>query len=284
MTSRMIPNPPEPARDDAILPVTRVLAAGVIPFLLAAFLILYIRPQTTARFFAWEIGSPLTAALMGAGYLGGACFFGRLLGERRWHRVGGGFPAVAVFTLFMLATTLLHWDAFDPTHWPFLVWLVIYLVTPIAVLWVWRLNRRRDPGRPEPGDVVVPPVACRVVLIAGVALLLMAVFIFIVPQSAVAVWPWPQTPLTARVMAGWLALLGTGALTLSFERRWSGWRIPLQSIIVWQALLAAAFALRRGAFGPAGPLNWFTLFTITGLAVAVGFHIQMERRRRNIDA
>lgn len=284
MTNRMTPDPTDLTRDDAILPITRLLAAGVIPFLIAAFLILYVRPQTTARLFAWDIASPLTTALMGAGYLGGAYFFGRLLGERHWHRVGGGFPAVAVFTLFMLAATLIHWDTFDPGHWPFLVWLVIYLVTPVAVPLVWRLNRRRDPGRPEPGDVAVSPLVGRAMLAVGVALLTAAVFIFAVPQPAVAVWPWPLTPLTARVVAGWLALLGAGASALGFERRWSGWRIPLQSIMVWQALLVLAFALRREAFGPAGPLNWFTLFTLAGLAVAAAFYLQMERRRRKVDA
>ncbi|HEY1409688.1 MAG TPA: hypothetical protein VF434_12145, partial [Promineifilum sp.] len=62
-------------QDDAILPSTRLVAAGVIPFLIAAFIILYLLPGTTGERFAWEIGSPLTAALMGAGYLGGAYFF-----------------------------------------------------------------------------------------------------------------------------------------------------------------------------------------------------------------
>lgn len=285
MTNRMTtPKPTDPARDDIILPLTRLLAAVVIPFLVAAFLILYGWPKTTPRLFAWDIASPLTTALMGAGYLGGAFFFARLLGERRWHRVGGGFPAVAVFTLFMLAATLLHWDTFDPRHWPFLVWLVIYLVTPVAVPLAWRLNRRRDPGHAEPGDAVVSPPVGRAVLAIGVALLAAALFIFAVPQTAIDVWPWPLTPLTARVVAGWLALLAAGALTLGFERRWSGWRIPLQSILVWQSLLALAFALRREAFGPAGSLNWFTLFTLAGLAVAAVFYRQMERRRRTIDA
>jgi hypothetical protein len=30
-------------------------------------------------------------------------------------------------------------------------------------------------------------------------------------------WPWTLTPLTARVMCGWVALLGVGAFTMSNE-------------------------------------------------------------------
>lgn len=267
--------------DDAILPVTRLLAAAVIPFLVVAFIILYFLPQETGRRFAWEIASPLTTALMGAGYLGGAYFFARVLGERRWHRVGGGFPSVTVFTVVMLAATFLHWDTFNPGHWPFLVWFAIYILTPIAVPAVWWLNRRRDPGTAEANDALLPPVAGRAVLVAGALLLVIAAVLFLFPRAAVELWPWPLTPLTARVMAGWQALLGVGALAMGREERWSGWRIPLQSILIWQALLVTAFFLRRDAFGPGGPFNWFTLYTLLGLLAAAAFYLLMERRRRS---
>lgn len=268
----------DPPRDDAILPPTRLVAAIVIPFLVAAFAILYLWPESTPQWFAWKIDSRLTTALMGAGYLGGAYFFGRLLGDRLWHRFGGGLPAVAVFTAVMLAATLLHRDIFDPGHWPFWVWLVIYILTPVVVPLVWWANRRRDPGTPEVGDALLPAASGRFILVAGVVLVGVAAVVFFLPAKAIELWPWPLTPLTARVMAGWLALLGTGALTMSRERRWSGWRIPLQSILLWQALLVVAFVIRRDDFGPGGPLNWFTLFTVTGLLIAVVFYTGMERR------
>lgn len=265
--------------DDAIRPLTRGVAAAVIPFLLAAFAILYLFPATTGRLFAWEIASPLTAALMGAGYLGGAYFFGRVLSGPRWHHVAGGFPAVAVFTVIMLVTTLLHWATFDPGHWPFWVWLALYGLTPILVTLAWARNRATDPRRPEAGETLLPPAAGVVATAAGVVLLAAAAGIFARPAAAAEVWPWPLTPLTARVVAGWLALLGVGALALRGERRWSAWRVPLQSVLLWQALLALAFLWRRDDFGPGGPLNWFTLFTVGGLLVAAAFYLTLERRR-----
>lgn len=272
----------EPPADDRIHPLTRGVAAAVIPFLVAAFVILYIVPESTGRLFAWEIASPLTTALMGAGYLGGAYFFGRVLTGRHWHRVGGGFPPVAVLTVVMLAATLLHWETFDPGHWPFWVWLVIYIVTPLVVPLAWRRNRAADPGAPEAGDVLLSPAVGRFVVAAGVLFLIGAAVLFFRPGAAIEFWPWPLTPLTARVLAGWGALLGGGALALASERRWSAWRIPFQSILIWQLLLAAAFVLRRSAFAPGGWLNWFTLFTLGGILVAAEFYRRMERRRRTL--
>lgn len=276
-------SPTDPPRDDRVLSITRLLAAAVIPFLVAAFLILYLSPEDTTDLFAWSIASPLTTSLMGAGYLGGAYFFARVLTGDQWHRVGGGFPAVAVFTAVMLAATLLHWDTFDPGHWPFLVWLAIYIVTPAIVPAVWWINRRRDPVIPEAAVGLLPPQAGWFLLLAGLGLAGSAAFLFLWPAAAIDLWPWPLTPLTARVLAGWLALLAAGALAMARERRWSGWRIPVQSILLWQILLLAAFYLRRDAFGPAGPVNWYTGFTLLGVVASATFYLLMERRRRSVE-
>lgn len=268
-------------RDDAILPLTRVVAAAVIPFLLVAFAILYLRLLEMGRWFAWDIAAPITAALMGAGYLGGAYFFARVLAARRWSHVAAGFPPVAVFTVAMLAATLLHWDTFDPGHWPFLVWLVIYLVTPILVTAAWHLNRRRDPNdrQPDSDPSTVPALVRRVVFIIGMFLLAEAAVLFLGPGIAADRWPWPLTPLTARVLAGWQLLLAVGALTLAGESRWSAWRIPLQSILVWQLLLLAAMIVHRETLTDGRLLNWFTLYTVGGLIGSAVFYAVMERRQ-----
>ena len=45
--------PVAPKRDDAVLPATRALSAAIVPFLLAAFVVLYWYPRETGRLFAW---------------------------------------------------------------------------------------------------------------------------------------------------------------------------------------------------------------------------------------
>ena len=73
---------------------TRLLALVIIPFLLGAFVILYGFPRDTARLFAWPIKPTMTSMMLASAYLGGAYFFVRVLAERHWNVINGGFPPV----------------------------------------------------------------------------------------------------------------------------------------------------------------------------------------------
>jgi len=258
-----------PLHNDRILPLTRAVAWIIIPFLIAAFIILYLDGTHTAAWFAWEIPSSLTTALMGAGYLGGAYFFLRVgLGRPalHWHNVHLGYPPVTAFTLFMLLATLLHLDKFLTANWPFWVWLILYIVTPILVPFVWWRNRGEDPRVPLPGDRIVPNWLRLAMSFAGGFLLAVCIAAFFRPDAFIAIWPWTLSPLTARVMAGWhAALLGVGALVLASEARWSAWVVPMQSITLWYGLLLLALIWHSEELGAAGLLNWYTFFTIGGL-------------------
>jgi len=283
--------PPEVLqRDDRILPLTRAVAWIVIPFLAAAFIILYLDGRHTGEWFAWEIPSRLTTALMGAGYLGGAYFFLRVgLGARRhhadlgaghlspssyvasssglrWHHVHLGYPPVTAFTILMLLATLLHLDKFITENWPFWVWLVIYIVTPLLVPFVWWLNRRSDPRRPGPGERIVPNWLRVIMAFAGGFLIALSLAALIRPDIFVDIWPWTLSPLTARIMAGWHALLGVGSLVLASDNRWSAWPVPMQSIAIWYGLLLLALFWHRQELGAAGLLNWYTFFVAGGLS------------------
>ncbi len=99
-------------------------------FLVAAFIVLYFLPDESGQRFAWQINPAMTAAWMGAGYLGGAYFFVRVLLGKRWHRILPGFRALTAFTWAMLVATPLHWSRFDLGHRLFQIWLVLYVVTP----------------------------------------------------------------------------------------------------------------------------------------------------------
>ena len=288
--------------DDRILPLTRAVAWLVIPFLVAAFVILYVDGRHTADWFAWAIDSRLTTALMGAGYLGGAYFFLRValgpgrqhihlgagytpdasyVAQRtavRWHEVQVGYWPVTTFTVAMLLATLLHWDKFLTGNWPFWVWLVLYIVTPLLVPFVWWRNRPADPRTPRSGERLVPGWMRGVMGFAGGFLLVLSVAAFIRPDLITAVWPWTLSSLTARVMAGWHALLGVGALTLGAEVRWSGWIIPMQSIAIWMGLMLLALRLHQAELGAAGLSNWYTVFVLCGLLGLTAVWLLMRGR------
>src|SRR5437879_4609439 len=103
-------------RNDRILPETRWLAVLIIPFLVAAFILLYFWPNDTDKLFAWTIKPAMTPMMLAAAYLGGIYFFTRVLLAKQWHLVKVGFFAVTAFASLLGLATVLQWHRF--THSP----------------------------------------------------------------------------------------------------------------------------------------------------------------------
>jgi hypothetical protein len=268
-----------PGQDDRIYPFTRIVAAVVVPFLVLAFIILYFFPEQSGGRFAWAIQPNMTAMFMGAGYIGGSWLFINAIFGRRWHRVAPGFAPVTTFTIVMLLATALHWDRFDPGHLPFILWLGLYVVTPCLVPLVWLHNRRADSGAPEEDDLQTPAAARWGLRLIGLAILLFAVAGFLQPEWLSSVWVWKLSPLTARIMSGWFALLGVGGLVIGRETRWSSWRVGLQAIGLWHLLVVIAALLNPGDFS-GGLLNWYLVSVIAILLGMIGLYGMMEWQRR----
>jgi len=267
-----------PVRDDSILLQTRLALIVVVPFLLLAFLILYIFPDQSGERFAWTIKPHMTALFIGSGYLAGAYMFVYTIFGRRWHRIKTAFPAVTTFTVAMLLATVLHWDRFDLKHFPFQLWLILYVITPVLVPYLWVKNRVTDSGVPEPNDIPVPVLVRWAFTLAGGIGIALALFMFINPQAIIPLWPWTLTPLTARVLGGWFGLLGVGGLYASQDPRWSAWRVPLQSITVWGILILIGVWMNPQDFS--GVLwNPFTIGTTFVIASLIAFQIRMELKR-----
>jgi len=173
-------------RDDRMLPLTRGVAAAIVPFLVVAFVVLYPFPGDTRRLFAWQIRPTLTPMLLGSAYLGGAYFFVRVAAARSWRSVKGGFVPVAA--------------------------------------------------------------------VGGLALLT-GVFLFLVPDAAIASWPWTLTPLTARVIDA-VFCLGLGGLGALLDRRWQSARILLQVAGVMLVLMLVAGVRAHAQLDPGNVLTW----------------------------
>ena len=268
-------------RDDRILPQTRLMLILVVPFLLLAFLILYIFPDLSGERFAWAIKPHMTALFIGSGYLAGAYMFVFAIFGKRWHRVKAAFPPVTVFTIAMLLATLIHWDRFDVTHLPFQLWLILYILTPIIIPWLWIRNRVTDIGIPDPDDRSVPGFAKWAFMVFGVVGVVMAFFMFISPGSVIPIWPWALSPLTARILGGWFGLLGVGGFYAGRDSRWSAWRVPLQSITLWGILILTGAFINPADFTN-GLWNPFTVGTAVVVLSLLVFQVWMgSRRKRN---
>lgn len=265
-------------KDKEIYSVTRLVAAVVVPFLWLAFLILYFYPDMTDERFAWAIQPHMTSLYLGAGYLGGSWLFINTIFGKRWHRVQAGYLPVTAFTWFIMLSTFLHWDRFLHGNLGFKLWLILYVITPFLVPAIWYNNHKADSGQPEEKDVKISSTVLWILKLIAVGSLLFVVVGFINPNFVVDVWPWMLTPLTARLMCGWIGLLGIGALTLSNETRWSGWKIPLESIAIWHVLVFAGAAMKPADF-TTGLINWYTVAIGIMMIGIFVLYSMMEMRR-----
>jgi hypothetical protein len=235
-------------RDDRLLPATRRAALVIFIVHVPAVVVLWAAPGETTDRWAWAIAPQLSAIFLGSGYGAGAYFFWRTFRARRWHPSSAGVLGASVFAALMLLATLLHWDRFNHGDAPFLAafafwgWIVVYIVSPPAVFALWWRNRATDPRTPGAAE----PLLSVAVLFAarGFALVALAVAVvfFLSPATAIDLWPWQLTPLTARVLACLTAQVGVGALVLSLDRRWSTWRLIVQTFFVATALLLVGAA------------------------------------------
>jgi hypothetical protein len=265
--------------DDRVLPVTRALSVAIIPFLLVAFVVLYLFPGDTGRLFAWTIVPPLTPLVLASVYLGGAYFFLRAARATRWHTVKAGFPPVATFATLMGIATVLHWGRFNHSHVAFWLWAALYFTTPFLVAGVWLANRRFEDRAPV-DDVAVPETVARITGSIGVLAVATSLFLFLLPQVAIDVWPWKLTVLTARVM-GAIFALGLAAVGGFTERRWSAFRTMLQVEGFMLVLILVGGVRAAGDLDPANVLTWLFTAGFAGLLVAsVAVYVRMEQRRR----
>jgi hypothetical protein len=262
-------------RSDRVLLPTRVLAAVIVPFLVLAFIVLVPWPTDTKRLFAWQIKPTMSAMVLGSVYLGGAYFFLRVVRASRWHTVAGGFVPVATFATLMGVTTILHWGRFLHGNVAFWLWVALYSTTPVLVLAVFVRNQREYDREPD-SSARIGSVAAAALVLVGVTSMAMCLFLYLLPQRGVAVWPWQLTPLTAR-MLGAIFALGVAGVGAWWERRWSAVRILLQVAGFMLVLILIAAARAHSEFDTSNALTWLLLvgFALTTGAV-LAFYVRME--------
>lgn len=256
-------------RDDRVLPLTRGVAYAIVPFLVVAFAVLYPVPTDTGTLFAWHIASPLTAMVLASAYLGGAYFFVRAVRARDWHTIKGGFLPVAAFATLLGVATILHWPLFIHRNVAFWLWTLLYFTTPFLIVVVFLRNRRHDRPPSIEDRLISRPVATTVAVV-GAAALVTGAALFLAPRSVAGWWPWPLTPLTARVM-GAVFCLGAAGLGAPLDRRWTSARLPVQVALIMLVLMLVAGLRARSEL--TGWLAWAFAagFVVVTVALAIWY-------------
>lgn len=264
-------------RDDRVLAPTRWTATLIVPVLTAAFVILYLFPERTQDLWAWTIEPTMTAMFMGGGYLAGAWFFARVARARHGHQALAGLVGTSLFATMLLGATILHWDRFNHDHVSFWAWLGLYVATPPLLPWLWARNRRTDPVVPSADEVRVPAPLRALLALAGTATLLFALVMFVRPSVVVDRWPWSLTPLTARVLAGFIAFPAATMALFATDVRWSSFRLPAETATIGLGLILVATLRAGDEFR--GAMGGYAAALLGVVVVLVLLQVTMSKRR-----
>lgn len=269
--------------DDRMLPETRWLAVFIIPFLVAAFILLYFWPNHTDKLFAWTIKPAMTPMMLAAAYAGGIYFFTRVALAKHWHLVKLGFLPVTAFATLLGIATILHWDRFNHSHISFFTWAALYFTTPFLVFAVWLRNRTTDPGTAEPHEVLIPQAIRLFLGVVGVMTLAVSVLLFLQPALMIHLWPWMLTPLTARVAGAMFALPGMVGLGIALEKRWSAARIILEAQACSIVMILIATVRAWSDFAQSNPSTWLFVGGLSFLLAALAaLYVGIDLHRRNL--
>ncbi len=255
---------------DVVLPVTRALAAFVVPVLVAAFIMLYFFPRNSGQLFAWPVKPMMSAMMLGATYIGGAYFFSMVVLTKKWHTVRLGFIPVTTFAAILGISTILHWDKFTQGHISFILWALLYFVLPFVIPMVWYINQRHNRGGPDPRRGELPRALTLTSAALGAVMTLVSLTLFIAPQLLIPAWGWTLSPLTGRVMSAMFALSGLVGMEVGYDRHWSSVRIIMGAQVISILLFLVAM---MPAAGDISWSHWGTWLFIGGLLAALGINI-----------
>jgi FtsH-binding integral membrane protein len=214
--------------------------AGVVLLLVLAVAngaFLYLVPTYAATHYAWLIVPPINAAFLGAGFLAGTVATALVVfGTERWRSLRTLAPPLFVLAGMLLAATIIHADRLRWDYPPTWGWTAVYAAVPLAVAFLWRRQERNAEPTPAP-DRALRTVRA---LSAGLGGLLVAFAapLFVSPTDLAELWPWQLTPLLARAVASWFAMIGVMLLACAWSmRRPNEAIIPYATLLAWSLLL-----------------------------------------------
>ena len=232
----------------------RLFMQAAAIFVASAGASLFFLSESTHLYFAWTINSPVTAAFLGGGYLAVTTALVFALREQDWARVRVGVSVVATGLLSILATTLLHLDKFhlknavwSAEFWAW-SWLFLYIIlVPGLIMALWSQRRLMAAATPLQAKL---PAWMRISLwLLGVLMLAMGALLFAIPGTAEQLWPWPLTPLTARMVGSFYLAFGVSLLAAARENNYARIHVASFAYVAFAVLQAITIVRYQ-------PVNW----------------------------
>jgi hypothetical protein len=263
-----------------------MLAAAV--FVAAAGVTLFFFSEHTSQYFAWTIKPPVTAAFLGGGYLAVNASLLLALRSNDWSQARVGVWVVTTGLLVILLASLLHLDRFH-LHSPVWTakvwawsWLVLYIgLVPGLVAALWS-QRRIAMVRAEAGNRL--PVWLRNgQRVLGILMTVIGLALFAAPDTSVPLWPWPLTPLTARMVGSFYLAIAVSLFVAARENNFKRIHVASVAYLVF-ALLQGINAVRYPAIQWQTLSGWLLAGTLLALLIvgALGVRGYIKDRMRSV--
>jgi hypothetical protein len=235
---------------EPLLPEVRRMAWPILALTIANGIFLYGLPHLAETWYAWPIKPAINAAFMGTGYLIGVVgIIPTLFVVRSWRSLLVPINAFFVLSALHVITTIMHAEKFRwdyPLTW---AWMFVYTTIPVGVIWAHTRQARVAPTNLERSNL---NISSPMFLILGVIFMVLAIGLFAMPQALAAVWPWPITPLMARVFSSWyvfmalLLILCATTTRQAFELLMTGIMLMVWSVLLLLLSVLHPLEIRTG--------------------------------------
>lgn len=245
--------------------------------------VLFVGMAHTDQLFVWEVTSPVTAALLGAGFLGAAPMMFNASIRRLWEQARIGAVPALVLVSAMLVVTVLHFDELAIGGGA-LIALVLSLGWVLAMpgltlgLVAALLQQSREPGLPLARIQPMPRIVTPLVAIQGAAHLGLGIGLLVEPTFWSAMVPWDLSVLDARALGVWCLTLGFAFLQALVEDDMQRLRPGLFGLLAIGGLGLLAVALRAGDIDRSGWSPILMLALVGGLFVTGAVGLLIARR------
>jgi hypothetical protein len=203
-----------PAAAAPYRPFSKAMRSGVVGPATRGLLgaLLFLLSTKTAKYFAWTIEPPLTAAVLGANYWASTVLAVLASREPYWAQGRISISVAFVFSPLVTAATFIHLGTFHTGSSGITLvitwfWLIAYGLYPIQ-LGLQLAKQLKLPGVDPPRRHPLPSWVRAILAAHAVVLIPMGLLMFIVPGAARPLWPWTVPDLSVRVLAAWALAFG----------------------------------------------------------------------------
>ena len=255
-------------RSPIVAPVTRFLIGVPLVFL----------TTRTDKYFAWTIGVPLTAAVLGSFYFGSAALAVAASRRTLWAEGRISVTVALLFAPITTAATFIHFHLFHTGTFFGWFWIVAYGIYPPMLVYLL-VRQLRTPGGDPPRANPLPVWVRGIFGVQVLVLVPLGLVMLFAPGTAARLFPWHLTDLTSQALSAWALGLGVLAGQAIWENDFGRIWVALAAYPVL-AVLQTLSLVRFGkdmAWGRPGAWVFLGLIVMWYILPAWGY---LERRRR----